>query len=275
VADGVQSLSPLAQGGHLATYHRHLRPATEPRIMITVAVVLEALELQRDVHSLSSDTLSSDIGSHGAVFFGGDLWEPLSTVTPPPATFLMGQWYESDTWIYRALLFPVAPSNGQGTSLDFGSLRAPEKQLRADTIDALAGYLVDVSQALWRVLEEVLAALDPQRPKMGHHAPFTPDTIAFPSGSTTQAALRGIQAGIDRWTHPTNGEPAHYLDQNGAVVYVPDHLDANGEPESEWLLKTLSRMDYDTGITYLVCLGKWMADTGGDPELRNNDNYRP
>src|SRR5947209_14469485 len=48
VADGLQPLSPLAHGRHLAAHHRRVPPAARQSTMLTVAVVLVAVAKQRE-----------------------------------------------------------------------------------------------------------------------------------------------------------------------------------------------------------------------------------
>ncbi|MDP9374050.1 MAG: hypothetical protein M3Q65_16650, partial [Chloroflexota bacterium] len=97
-------------------------------------------------------------------------------------------------------------------------------------------------------------------------APFTPNAITFINAPHTLAALRSMWAVAngqpDAWQRSEYGPP-YYADQNGVHVYMQEGSEFNPQALNTAWQRVLS-LDDNKVSTFLICIGKWMADTGGD-----------
>ncbi len=97
--------------------------------------------------------------------------------------------------------------------------------------------------------------------------PFTPDTITFINAPQALAALRAMWAvangQLDTWQRSEYGPP-YYADQKSGIhVYMQEGSEFNPQALDVAWQRVLS-LDDNKVSTFLICIGKWMADTGGD-----------
>ncbi len=92
--------------------------------------------------------------------------------------------------------------------------------------------------------------------------PFTPDTITFLNDPHTLAAIRAMWAGPQAWQQSEHHQP-YYQDKNGVTVYAQEGTHFNPQALDAAWRRVLS-LDDSKVNTFLICIGKWMADTGGD-----------
>jgi len=93
--------------------------------------------------------------------------------------------------------------------------------------------------------------------------PFVPATLSIINAAPTMAAIRAMWALRLHWQHPV-GEQPYFADKNGVTVYAQaaDHFSPLAL-EADW--QGVLSLDDSKVSTFLICLGKWMADTGGNP----------
>ncbi len=95
-----------------------------------------------------------------------------------------------------------------------------------------------------------------------HIAPFTPDAISFINARPMMAAMRAMWAGVEGWQRPADGQP-YFTDKSGVMVYAQEGTHFNPLALDAAWQRVLS-LDDSKVSTFLICLGKWMADIGGN-----------
>ena len=90
---------------------------------------------------------------------------------------------------------------------------------------------------------------------------FNPDAISFISARPVIAAMRALMAGNAHWQRPEGQQP-YYADRDGVMVYVQEGSDFNPLALDAAWQRVLS-LDDSKVSTFLICLGKWLADTAG------------
>jgi len=119
----------------------------------------------------------------------------------------------------------------------------------------------DLGKKLTDAVRRELAAKDnANRPNTP--TPFDPDAITFINDPHTLAALRSIWAGPQAWQRSEHHQP-YYQDKNGVTVYAQEGTHFNPQALDAAWRRVLS-LDDSKVSTFLICIGKWMADTGGD-----------
>ena len=96
------------------------------------------------------------------------------------------------------------------------------------------------------------------------------DDLIIMSDPHSQAAIRGIYTAhngqTDTWRQRGSDAPMYIDGKTGVVVYsrAPDgaQLDRSGDIEAAW--RQILQLDDRHVSTFLICLGKWFAETGGD-----------
>jgi hypothetical protein len=103
-------------------------------------------------------------------------------------------------------------------------------------------------------VDALAAALDAQEPGWvgvrERPAEFAPTSITITSDPYTQAGIRSMWA-PGEWKRPPDGRP-FYQDANGVMVYARDAGDV------------VLGLDDNKVSAFVICLGKWFAETGGD-----------
>ncbi len=107
-----------------------------------------------------------------------------------------------------------------------------------------------------------LAGLHPDRKPTSLPTPFAPDSITFINAQPALAAMRAMWAGVAGWQRPEDGQP-YFADKSGVMVYAQEGAHFNPLALDAAWERVLS-LDDSKVSTFLICLGKWMADTGGD-----------
>jgi hypothetical protein len=92
--------------------------------------------------------------------------------------------------------------------------------------------------------------------------PFTPDAISFINARPALAAMRAMWAGKTGWQQQEDGPP-YFTDKTGVTVYAQEGAQFNPLALDAAWQRVLS-LDDSKVSTFLICLGKWMADTGGE-----------
>jgi len=106
-----------------------------------------------------------------------------------------------------------------------------------------------------------LAELSQEGKPVSLLTPFTPDAISFINARPALAAMRAMWAGREHWHRPEDGQP-YFTDKNGVTVYAQEGAQFNQLALDAAWQRVLS-LDDSKVNTFLICLGKWMADTGG------------
>lgn len=95
---------------------------------------------------------------------------------------------------------------------------------------------------------------------------FAPSALAIISDPHSQAAIRSMWA-PEQWARPTDGYPYYNDDQHASVqVYLAPRGAAIGAtPEAiAEAGRALLELDDQKVSAFLICMGKWLADTGGE-----------
>lgn len=132
---------------------------------------------------------------------------------------------------------------------------------------------------LWRLssLHAMIAALDQAiaeleaapKPSRTQRPRVARNDLTVMSDPHTQAAIRGIYAAgnghAETWRQQGDDAPM-YLDKSGVLVYTRANdgmqLARSGDIEAAW--RQILSLDDRHVSTFLICLGKWFAETGGD-----------
>lgn len=97
-------------------------------------------------------------------------------------------------------------------------------------------------------------------------APFNQDAITVFSGQIANAAIQAMWANANgqqnSWQRSENGPP-YFRADNGVHIYVQEGSDYSPQAlEAAW--RRVLSLDDNKVSTFLICLGKWFADTGGE-----------
>jgi hypothetical protein len=128
--------------------------------------------------------------------------------------------------------------------------------------EAIKGQLRDVAERA----TEHLKTHPPQRPLVGSERPaeFGPPVLTVLSDKNTQAATRGMWASHE-WQQPVDGLP-YYKDTNGVLVALRPG-GAGVVPDADGIARarqSLLSLDDDKVSAFLICIGKWFAETGAN-----------
>lgn len=91
--------------------------------------------------------------------------------------------------------------------------------------------------------------------------PFNPKAINFINARPVRAAMRAMWAGPEHWQRPEDQQP-YFADPGGVMVYAQEGRRFNPLAVDVAWQRVLS-LDDGKVSTFLICLGKWLADTGG------------
>lgn len=94
---------------------------------------------------------------------------------------------------------------------------------------------------------------------------FTPDAISFLNSPHTLAFIRGAWKAANGQTSAwqrTDYAPPYYADETGVHVYMQEGGQFNPTTRDlDW--QRVLDLDDNKVSTFLICIGKWLADTGG------------
>jgi hypothetical protein len=169
-------------------------------------------------------------------------------------------------WVPATERMPVP--GGAGSSDESAAAAAKRETWRA-TLGTATSVLVTGVPGSFTVREtevgyEVEVADPRDARRWRPRAPdFAPPAISVLSDKNTQAAARAIWATPDEWSQ--DGGWPYYTDDDGVLLLVRPYGTGLSPSTAELALakRTLFSLADDTVATLVICLGKWLGETGG------------